>query len=89
MNWPTLSNDILNRMDADELRNYIQHMSEATYILGKLDRVRHDLAAKLQEVNCIQEQLCRYQKRLGEVDCQMSQLEEKLRGKYYKPPMDD
>lgn len=83
----SLSYDVINRMDEDELRNYICHMREMMEALGDLNQSKNDLIIELQSANAIHEQIALEQQRLNECDNLMSRLEDELRRKYYEPPV--
>lgn len=82
----SLSYDVINRMDEDELRNYICHLREMMEALGELNQSKDDLIIELRSANTTQEQIIREQRRLNECDNLMSRLEDELRCKYYESP---
>lgn len=83
----SLSYDVINRMDEDELRNYICHLREMMEALGDLNQSKDDLIIELRSENAIQGQIALEQRRLNECDNLMSRLEDDLRRKYYEPPV--
>ena len=83
----SLSYEIINRMNEDELRNYICHMHEMMEALGELNQSKDDLIVELRAANAIQERIVLEQRRLNECDNLMSRLEDELRRKYYESPV--
>ena len=83
----SLSYEIINRMDENELRNYICHMREMMEALGELNQSKDDLIVELRAANAIQERIVLEQRRLNECDNLMSRLEDELRRKYYESPV--
>ena len=83
----SLSYDVINRMDEDELRNYICHMREMMEVLGELDQSKDDLIIELRSANATQERIILERRKLNECDNLISRLEDELRRKYYEPPV--
>lgn len=70
-----LPNKILNRMTADELKNYAEQLLDRIYVL-------EGLTSALESANAIQNQIFQRQKQLVEVDDQLSEINKKLMQKY-------
>ena len=83
----SISYEIINRMDEDELRNYIGHMREIMEALGEINQSEQDLIIELRAANAIQERIVLEQKRLNECDNLMTRVEDELRRKYYESPV--
>ena len=83
----SLSYEVINRMDEDELRNYICHLRETMEALGELNQSKDDLIMELRAANAIQEKIVLEQRRLNEYDNLMSRVEDELRRKYSDSPM--
>lgn len=83
----SLSYDVINHMNEDELRNYICHVREMMEALGELNQSKDDLIIELRSANATQERIILEQRRLNERDNLISKLEDELRRKYYEPPV--
>lgn len=83
----SLSYEVINRMDEDELRNYICHLRETMEALGELNQSKDNLIIELRSANATQEQISLEQRRLNECDNLISKLEDELRRKYYESPV--